>query len=207
VLFGPYGTGPAVAAARASVGVVWNHGGATARRARPAFGRVVNLPSPSGTYLAAVLDTLVADGLPAESEIVLIHGDTGFGREVPEGTAPTAAGLGLVLHPISFPLGHGSAAFERAPPGDVLLSAGSVEDDVAIAALALLGRWRAVALVAVGVAELADVLGERVDGLYGPANGWLTPNPNRLTGPARRFRRPLSERHRHGSVLVTGRPS
>ena len=31
VVFGPYGSGPAVTAAAASIGVVWNHGGATAR--------------------------------------------------------------------------------------------------------------------------------------------------------------------------------
>ena len=177
VLFGPYGTGPTVAAARASVGVVWNHGGATARLARPAFGRVVNLPSPAGTYLAAVLDTLVADGLPAGSEIVLLHGDTGFGREVADGTAATAARLGLVLHPISFPPGEGPAAFERAPQGDVLLSAGSFDDDVAIAALALQRRWRAVALVAAGVDELAHALGDRVDGLYGPCQWVAAPEP------------------------------
>jgi hypothetical protein len=183
VLFGPYGTGPAVAAARASVGVVWNHGGATARLARPAFARVVNVPSPAGTYMAAALDTLVAGGLPAGSEIVLLHGDTGFGREVAEGTAATAARLGLVLHPISFPPGHGPAAFERAPHADVLLSAGSFEDDVAVAALALLGRWRAVALVAAGVDELADVLGERVDGLYGPCQWMADAEPQPADGP------------------------
>src|SRR5712691_6337332 len=39
VLFGPYGPGPAVAALPATRRVVWNHGGATARLRRPAFGR------------------------------------------------------------------------------------------------------------------------------------------------------------------------
>jgi hypothetical protein len=183
LLFGPYGTGPAVAAARASGGVVWNQGGATARLARPAFGRVVNVPSPAGTYLAAVLDTLVADGLPAGSEVVLLHSDTGFGREVADGTATTAARLGLVLHPISFPPGEGPAAFKRAPQGDVLLSAGSFDDDVAIAALALQRRWRAVALVAAGVDELAHALGEQVDGLYGPCQWMADANPEPADGP------------------------
>jgi ABC-type branched-subunit amino acid transport system substrate-binding protein len=134
VLFGPYGTWPAVTAARASVGVVWNHGGAAARLAGPEFERVVNLPLPARTYLAAVLDTLVAEGLPAGSEIVLLHRDTGFGREVAEGTAAAAARLGLVVHAVSFALGEGPEPLERAPGADVLLSAGSFEDDVAIAA-------------------------------------------------------------------------
>jgi ABC-type branched-subunit amino acid transport system substrate-binding protein len=183
VLFGPYGTGPAVAAARASVGVVWNHGGATARLARPAFERVVNLPSPAGTYLAAVLDTLVADGLPAGSEIVLLYGQTGFGREVADGTAATAVRLGLVLHPVSFPPGQGPAAFERAPGGDVLLSAGSFDDDAAIANVALRRRWRAVGLVAAGVDELTAALGGRVEGLYGPCQWMADTAPEPAEGP------------------------
>ncbi len=172
-----------MAAARASVGVVWNHGGATARLARPAFGRVVNLPSPAGTYLAAVLDTLVADGLGAGSEIVLLHGDTGFGREVAHGTAAAAQRLGLVLHPISFPQGRGPAAFERAPEGDVLLSGGSFEDDIAIARLGFQRRWRAIGLVAAGVDEAADALGERVEGLYGPCQWMADDAPEPAEGP------------------------
>src|SRR2546430_12142369 len=42
VLFGPYGAGPAVAAARAAPTVLWNHGGASARLVRQAFPHVVN---------------------------------------------------------------------------------------------------------------------------------------------------------------------
>jgi Periplasmic binding protein len=168
VVFGPYGSGPAVTAAAASVEVVWNHGGATARLARPAYPRVVNLPSPATSYLAAVLDTLVADGLPAGSEIVLFHSDTGFGREVAEGSAVAARRLGLVLHPVSFRPGQGRAAFEGAPAGDVLLSAGSFEDDIVIAGLGRQRRWRGIGLVAAGVEELYHAIGERVEGLYGP---------------------------------------
>jgi hypothetical protein len=87
VVFGPYGSGPALAAAAAaaSKGVVWNHGGATARLARPAYPRVVNGESPAYRYLAAVLETLVAEGLGEGSEVVIMHVDTGFGREVAEG--------------------------------------------------------------------------------------------------------------------------
>jgi ABC-type branched-subunit amino acid transport system substrate-binding protein len=183
VLFGPYGTGPAVAAARASVGVVWNHGGATARLARPAYPLIVNVPSPAGTYLAAVLDTLVGDGLPAGSEIVLLYGATRFGREVADGAVVAAQRLGLVLHPVSFPPGEGPAAFEQAPGGDVLLSAGSFEDDIAIAALGLRRRWRAVGLVAAGVEEFAYTLGERVEGLYGPCQWLADTAPEPSDGP------------------------
>ena len=85
VVFGPYGSGPALAAAAASKGVLWNHGGATARLARPAYPRVVNVESPGYRYLAAVLETLVAEGLDEGLEVVVMHVDTGFGREVAKG--------------------------------------------------------------------------------------------------------------------------
>ncbi|MBV8294906.1 MAG: ABC transporter substrate-binding protein, partial [Mycobacterium sp.] len=102
VVFGPYGSGPALAAAAASKGVVWNHGGATSRLARPAYPRVVNVESPAYRYLAAVLETLAADGLGEGSEVVIIHVDTGFGREVAEGAAAAARRLGLLRRSVSF---------------------------------------------------------------------------------------------------------
>src|ERR1700758_5789184 len=46
VVFGPYGSGPALAAAAASKGVVWNHGGATGRLARAADPRVGHRGAP-----------------------------------------------------------------------------------------------------------------------------------------------------------------
>ena len=57
----------------------------TDRLARPAYPRVVNGESPAYRYLAAVLETLLAEGLGEGSEVVIMHVDTGFGREVAEG--------------------------------------------------------------------------------------------------------------------------
>jgi hypothetical protein len=183
VLFGPYGTGPAVAAARAGAGVLWNHGGATARLTRPDFARVVNVPSPAGDYLATVLDAMVADGVPAGSEVVLLHAGTGFGREVAAGAVTAAVRLGLDLRTVAFPPGGGPAALRRAPPGGVLLCAGSFDDDAAVASLALRRRWKAVGLVAAGVDELAEALGERVEGLYGPCQWLPGADPEPAEGP------------------------
>ena len=90
VLFGPYGAGPAVAAARAAPTVLWNHGGASARLVRQAFPHVVNIPAPAGTYLAAVIGALDAAEL-AGAEAVLLHSRTGFGREVADGALGAAS--------------------------------------------------------------------------------------------------------------------
>jgi ABC-type branched-subunit amino acid transport system substrate-binding protein len=179
VVFGPYGSGPAVAAAAASAGTIWNHGGATARLARPRYPRVVNVPSPAYCYLAAVLETLVAEGLPAGAEAVLVHVDTGFGREVAEGAAAAARRLGLPMRPITFPPGR--VRDIRIPPADVLLSAGSFEDDVAVARLASQHRWRAVGLVAAGVAELRQAIDVQVEGMYGPCQ-WLADAADQADG-------------------------
>jgi ABC-type branched-subunit amino acid transport system substrate-binding protein len=193
VVFGPYGSGPALAAVAASIGVVWNHGGATARLVRPAYPRVVNMESPAYRYLAAVLETLVADGLGSGSEVVLMHVDTGFGREVADGAAKAARRLGLWLRSVSFRPGRVRDALAQVPAGDVLLSAGSFDDDVAIAQCSSERRWRAVGLVAAGVEELRHAIGQRVEGLYGPCQWFDDGTDHPADGPnsewfSRRYR-------------------
>jgi ABC-type branched-subunit amino acid transport system substrate-binding protein len=172
VVFGPYGSGPAVAAAGAATGVLWNHGGATTRLRRPAYPGVVNVPSAAFSYLAAVLETLVLSGLPLGSQVVLVHVDTGFGREVADGAAATAERLGVRLHTVGFQAGRVNDVLGWRPRGDVLLAAGSFEDDIAVARWRSEHRWRAVGLVAAGVDELRAAIGDDVEGLYGPCQ-WL----------------------------------
>ncbi|HEY2500461.1 MAG TPA: ABC transporter substrate-binding protein [Mycobacterium sp.] len=183
VVFGPYGSGPALAAAAASKGVIWNHGGATSRLARPAYPRVVNVESPAYRYLAAVLESLVADGLVEGSEVVMVHVDTGFGREVAEGAAVAARRLGLLRRSVSFRPGRARDVLAQIPAGDVLLSAGSFDDDVAIAQWDGERRWRAVGLVAAGVDELRQAIGDRVEGLYGPCQWFDDGTDDPTDGP------------------------
>ena len=183
VVFGPYGSGPALAAAAASKGIVWNHGGATARQARPAYPRVINVESPAYRYIAAVLETHAADGLGEGSEVVIIHVDTGFGREVAAGAAAAARRLGLLRRAVTFRPGRVKDVLAQVPPGDVLLSAGSFDDDVAIAHWHSERRWRAVGLVAARVDELRHAIGDRVEGLTDRASGWTTGQMIPRTGP------------------------
>ena len=184
VVFGPYGSGSALAAAAASKGVVWNHGGATSRLARPAYPRVVNVESPAYRYLAAVLEALAADGLGEGSEVVIVHVDTGFGREVAEGAAVAARRLGLLLRSVSFRPGRARDVLAQVPAGDVLLAAGSFDDDVAIAQWDGEHRWRAVGLVAAGVDELRHAIGDRVEGLYGPCQWFDDGTDDPADGPS-----------------------
>src|SRR5215211_7592246 len=163
-----------MAVARASRSVVWNHGGATARLSRPRFPRVINVPAPASTYLAATLTAIETPALAGRTAM-LLHSTTGFGREVASGAIRAARAMGLALSEVAFELGEGAWAasvVEERPDAEVLLVAGGFDDEVAIAEQ-LLGRpWCAAAFVAAGVEEILGPLGERLEGIYGPCQ-WL----------------------------------
>src|SRR5512135_589558 len=184
VLFGPYGAGPAVAAARATASVLWNHGGATIRLARPAFPNVVNVPAPALMYLAAVIDAVGADVL-AGGHAVLLHSTTGFGHEVADGARRAAHDVGLAITPVAFDPGMGETAARQAhgSDADVLLVAGGFDDEVAIASRLLARRWRVAAFVAAGVDEVLGSLGERLAGVYGPCQWVPEAAPEPEEGP------------------------
>ena len=95
LLFGPYGSGPAVAALAATGRAVWNHGGASGRLRRPAFGPAVNVPDPAAAYFAGAFQAIRAAG-PAGGRVALLWCTTGFGRETrwapPQGARYHVAG-------------------------------------------------------------------------------------------------------------------
>jgi ABC-type branched-subunit amino acid transport system substrate-binding protein len=188
VLFGPYGAGPAVAAARAAPTVLWNHGGASARLVRQAFPHVVNVPAPAATYLAAVISALDAAKL-AGAEAVLLHSRTGFGREVAGGALRAAGDIGLAVTAIPFDPGDGDGA-ARSVQGrgaDVLLVAAGFDDELAIGARLLRRRWRVVALVAAGVDEVLAPIADRLSGVYGPCQWLPDAAPQPEDGPDSRW--------------------
>jgi ABC-type branched-subunit amino acid transport system substrate-binding protein len=173
VLFGPYGSGPALAAAGVAPTVLWNHGGATARLLRATFPRVVNVPAPAASYLSAVIAALDREEL-AGADALLLHTQTGFGREVAGGALEAAADVGLAVTTVAFEPGGGDRA-ARSLEGrraDVLLVAGGFDDELAIAARLLRSPWRAAAFVAAGVDEVLAPVGHRLGGVYGPCQ-WL----------------------------------
>ena len=141
------------------------------------------MESPAYRYLAAVLETLAADGLGEGSEVVIVHVDTGFGREVAEGAAVAARRLGLLRRSVSFRPARARDVLAQVSAGDVLLSAGSFDDDVAIAQWASEHRWRAVGLVAAGVDELRHAIGDRVEGLCGPCQWFDDGTDDPADGP------------------------
>src|SRR5260370_21803369 len=100
-----------------------------------------------------------------------MHVDTGFGREVAEGAAVAARRLGLLRRSVTFRPARARDVLAQVPAGDVLLSAGSLDDDVALARRATERPWPAVGLVAARVDEPPPAIGDPLAGLYRPVPG------------------------------------
>lgn len=171
VLFGPYGSGPARAAAAALAGgdvVMWNHGGAELPRSRT--GRIVDVLGPAGEYWrglgATLIEAAVDPGL-----VLIAHGTTPFGRAVAAGAERSLAETGhepLVVLPMSRGAEEIVRTAERAG-AEAVVGCGRIEDDLALGG-ALVGRPWFVGLVVCGIDLAAERLGaDAVEGWVGPS--------------------------------------
>ena len=161
LLVGPYGSdlvrvAGAWAAERGRV--LWNHGGSADDVER--LSGVVSVASPASRYLAVVLEAL-ARHRPSARVLVAV-GRGGFGKHAAQGAREAAARVrmsvvGCVAHD----------EVSEVPDADVLLLAGSFEQDVAL--LRRLRRRPAIiGAVAAGLGAFADELGPRVEGVLAP---------------------------------------
>ncbi len=168
VLFGPYGRGPALAAARASSRLVWNGGGATDHLAMPRFENVVNIPAPAASYFEGGLEAIRSTD-PQASSVVVLHTGRGFSGEVARGAIAAGVKMGMTCTEVVFRPGQAGESVSRVPKSDLLAMAGSFEDELEMAKALDRGRWRAVLSVAAGVDEVLESLGDRREGMIGPA--------------------------------------
>jgi branched-chain amino acid transport system substrate-binding protein len=100
----------------------------------------------------------------ARGPVALLHAGTGFARAVADGAAREARRRGLAVARTRFPA--------DPPEADLLLVAGSFEQELAAARRLLPGPWRLAGFVGAGVEEVLADLGPRREGLLGPAQ-WL----------------------------------
>jgi branched-chain amino acid transport system substrate-binding protein len=163
VVFGPYGSGPAVAAIGAVAGpegpAVWNHGGATSELTWPAFPRVLNVLAPASSYFDGLLEAARAAD-PSIRTVTVVHAPTGFGRDVGRGAVACARRLGYDV--------------VEGGNSDVLVVAGSFEFELDAARRLLDRPWRVCGFVGAGVDEVLAELGRRREGLAGPSQ-WHGP--------------------------------
>jgi branched-chain amino acid transport system substrate-binding protein len=162
LLAGPYGsglTGEAAGWAAERQRVLWNHGGSADDVERMPW--VVSVASPTSRYLAAVLEVLAPEVPRAR---VLVGAGTGaFGRAASRGAAEAADRLGMQLTAVP------PSEVPDAPDADILLLAGSFDEDVAVLRRLRI-RPRAVGAVAAGLREFAAAVGaRRADGVLAPS--------------------------------------
>ncbi len=171
VVFGPYGSAPMRTVARASDRVIWNHGSASHLDSR----RVINVISPASSYFTGVLQAVHASD-PVASTVTFLHTTTSFGRDIAAGVQAMAGRLNFTVRLIPFAPGPAASLVKNVPPADLLLVAGNFADEQELAPALLTRSWRAAAFVGAGVEEVLADLGERREGLLGPAQ-WLATVP------------------------------
>ena len=194
VVFGPYGSGPAVRALAHTNHPVWNHGGASARLCWPDFPRCINTLAPATRYFRGALEA-VRHADSTASSVALLHVRTGFGNDVARGALADAERLGFRVTTTGFAKGEGERAAREAGAADVLLVAAGFADEQAAARVLLRRTWRVAAFVGAGVEEVLRELGERREGLLGPAQWIAAAAPVPDEGPdtawfAERYRAP-----------------
>jgi branched-chain amino acid transport system substrate-binding protein len=178
LLVGPYGSATTLAAARVAEAhrkVLWNHGGASDALVRSGFHYVVNVLSPASRYLAGILD-LARATRPELRRIFLVSASSGtFAPAVIDGAEAYARQhrfiiAGKALSPGGDDLAPIVTAIRAARP-DILLAAGRLEADVALAKAlhAASIAMPIVGLVAAGVAEFGAQLGAAANGIFGPS--------------------------------------
>ncbi len=197
ILFGPYGSHGMLGAARASERVLWNHGGATSRLARPAFPQVINVLSPASTYFAEVLHAIRAFDQQVKT-ISLFHSTSGFGRDVATGAYAVATALHFEIQAIPFEPSQALPLVATVPDGDVLLVVGNFADELAVASLLLKRPWRFAAFVGAGVEEVLASLDKQREGLLGPAQWIATAAPQPDEGPDAEWFKAKYHEHEEG---------
>jgi branched-chain amino acid transport system substrate-binding protein len=171
LLFGPYGSGPTAAVARATSRLVWNHGGARV----PAADNLVTVLAPADTYFhGAIRAVRKADA--RVHTLCVLSSRTGFSDAVAQGAVHEATRLGLQAIAGRLPDG--------ARPADMLLVSGSFADEVDAARRLLPGSWQAAGFVGAGVEEVLAGLGRGREGLLGPAQWLAEAAPRPDDGPS-----------------------
>jgi branched-chain amino acid transport system substrate-binding protein len=181
ILVGPYGSD----LARAAVGVardqgrlLWNHGGASDDIHRPGHG-VVSIPTPVSRYFRGFFELVRSLDAHARKAAVLHRRSSRFGGLAARGAQAAGQRAGFVVDALTYSrlpedLPQLLAKLRRQEP-DLILSAGSFEDDCAVAQeiIATGMRTRPIALTAAAIREFGETLGAGAEGIFAPSQSEL----------------------------------
>jgi len=177
VLIGAYAsdlTRAVVRVARQHGKLVWNHGGASDDLHRPGTG-VVGILTPASLYFAGLLELVRSVDADAQKAAVLCRRGSRFGRLATRGAQAVGRRAGFAVAALTYSslpedLPQLMAKLRRQRP-DLILSAGSFEDDCAIAreSIAAGMRTKAFALTAAAMREFRQTLGTGAEGILAPS--------------------------------------
>ena len=179
LLLGPYSSSLTLAVAPIAEEfqkVLWNHGGASDRIYSQGFRWVVGVLTPASRYLIGIVD-LVKQRDSAARRLAILHSN--------KGTFPLAVASGLECYAAQegfqtvfkchyqSPLADFSSVLslvESSEP-DVIVGVGRIGDDLLLADQIVRRKTRAklIALVAAGIGQFTETLGESAEGFVGPS--------------------------------------
>ena len=179
ILLGPYSSVLTMAAAGVAdkfQKVLWNHGGASDEIYRRGFQWVVGILTPASRYLLGIID-LVKERDSAARKLAILHSGKGsFSRAVATGVESYALKNGFEIvfkgeyeSPASDFSLYIKEIAEKEP--DVLIGVGRIQDDMILAQQLVLDgvRPKTIALVAAGIGQFKEELGDRASGFMGPS--------------------------------------
>ena len=177
VLIGPYAsdlTRAVVRVARQHGKLLWNHGGASDDIHRPDTG-VVGILTPASRYFAGLLELVRTVDTDAKKAVFLCRRGSRFGRLATRGAQAAGRRAGFVVAALAYSslpedLPQLMAKLRRRRP-DLILGAGSFEDDCAIARESIDAgvRIKAFALTAGALREFQQSLGTGAEGILAPS--------------------------------------
>ena len=177
VLIGPYAsdlTRAVVRVARQHGKLLWNHGGASDDIHRPDTG-VVGILTPARRYFAGLLELVRTVDTDAKKAVFLCRRGSRFGRLATRGAQAAGRRAGFVVAALAYSslpedLPQLMAKLRRRRP-DLILGAGSFEDDCAIARESIDAgvRIKAFALTAGALREFQQSLGTGAEGILAPS--------------------------------------
>lgn len=184
-VFGPYSSSLALAAAKSASRAgrtLWNHGGASDEI--NGYANTVSAITPASGYFIPVVEKLARDG--AESAVIAVAKNSGFSKAVADGAERCAAESGIKIRRVEYVSGtadFGNVLDELKKNRSALLSAGRMEDDMALAKEVLSMREKPAFLcfVAAGMDEFFQSFGDRSEGVFAVSQ-WEEDNP-RLPAP------------------------
>lgn len=194
ILLGPYASSLTLAAAPVAdthETVLWNHSGATDALYDEGFQWLVSILAPASRYFHGLLE-LIRQLDRSASRIALCWSRSGsFGEAVASGAKVRARDLDFAIakeHPWEPPLDDTALLVDslRDVEPDVVLSAGSFEDDVRLVRELVIHDIdiKAIGAVAAGISAFGEQLGETAHGVCGPSQWEPTPTFTPEYGPS-----------------------